>query len=542
MGNTTIPAPIVFSPSQAWDGNDGSWSTFIVRIGTPEQNFRVLPSTAGQETWIPVPEGCTSDDNDPSNCGQLRGVYPFDGVQGTGFTTGNSSSWKSIGLYDLQLEHEMNMTGAGNYGLDTVGLMIQNSGGPSFPTQVVAGIATKDFYLGIFGLSPKPSNFTDFEYPQPSYMRTLKDNNRIPSLSYGYTAGAANRIPKLPGSLTLGGYDKSRFTANEITFPFGTDDSRVLTIGIQSVTASNTLTGTVTLLSNQILSLIDSTVPQIWLPRTVCDSFEQAFGLTYDPHTDLYLVNSTIHNTLQTLKPSVSFVLGNTGNPADTISITLLYSAFDLQARHPIYENATNYFPLRRAANDTQYVLGRTFLQEAYIIADYERSNFSIYQARFGATTPSQSIVSILSPGIVSNTTDTPNASNGSSTIAPGAIAGIAIGAVAILVLLAGAFFYIHRRRTRSKPSPAPVELAGGDSVAHIWTPGAVQGQELMSEQKHEMASPGAVHEIGAGEKKAYLMSDDAVGETVHEMPVSEVEPPVRIVVTSGTVRDRKGE
>jgi hypothetical protein len=27
--------------------------------------------------------------------------------------------------------------------------------------------------------------------------------------------------------------------------------------------------------------------------------------------------------------------------------------------------NQTRYFPLQRAANDTQYTLGRTFLQEA---------------------------------------------------------------------------------------------------------------------------------------------------------------------------------
>ena len=37
-------------PSQIWDGNDGAWSTFIIRIGTPAQYFRVLPSTNSEET------------------------------------------------------------------------------------------------------------------------------------------------------------------------------------------------------------------------------------------------------------------------------------------------------------------------------------------------------------------------------------------------------------------------------------------------------------------------------------------------------------
>jgi hypothetical protein len=460
-------------------------------------------------------------------------VYPFDGSQGTGFLYNQSNTWKSIGLYDLILEHELGITGAGIYGFDTVGLEIQNSGGLTLPGQVVAGIATKDFYLGVFGLSPKPSNFSNFDYPQPSFMRTLKDQNKIPSLSYAYTAGASYRIPKLPGSLTLGGYDASRFTANQKTFPFSADDSRVLSVGIQSITGTNTLGGTVTLLSGEILSLIDSTVPQIWLPRKVCDQFESAFGLQYDSNTELYLVNDTIHTKLQSLNPSLSFVLGNTGNPADTISITLPYEAFDLQASSPIYKNATNYFPLRRADNDTQYTLGRTFLQEAYVIADYERANFSVHQAIFKATMPAQSIVPILSPGLQNSTS---NAQNSSSPLAPGAIAGISIGAVAILLLFAGALFYVLRRRTNARTGQPLAELAGkGRSPDPRNGGGTHYGQELMSEQKHELDGPQVVQELGSTVKLPAMLSDDAAGGNVHEMPGNEIEPPVRIVVTSGT-------
>jgi hypothetical protein len=47
MGSTPFP----FAPSQYWDGNDGLWSTFSIRIGTPSQEFRILPSTTAQETW-----------------------------------------------------------------------------------------------------------------------------------------------------------------------------------------------------------------------------------------------------------------------------------------------------------------------------------------------------------------------------------------------------------------------------------------------------------------------------------------------------------
>jgi hypothetical protein len=77
------PAPISATPSQAWQGNDGPWSSFVIRVGTPAQVFAVFISTAGQETWVPVPAGCTPED--PSDCGAERGVYPFDGEPSTGF-------------------------------------------------------------------------------------------------------------------------------------------------------------------------------------------------------------------------------------------------------------------------------------------------------------------------------------------------------------------------------------------------------------------------------------------------------------------------
>jgi hypothetical protein len=80
---TTTPVPFNFAPSQAWEGNDGPWSTFVIRVGTPEQLFHVLISTIGQETWVPVPEGCIV--TDPKNCGVLRGVMPFQNQASNGF-------------------------------------------------------------------------------------------------------------------------------------------------------------------------------------------------------------------------------------------------------------------------------------------------------------------------------------------------------------------------------------------------------------------------------------------------------------------------
>jgi hypothetical protein len=106
-------------------------------------------------------------------------------------------------------------------------------------------------------------------------------------------------------------------------------------------------------------------MPHIWLPVEACALFEDVFGLTYDNETELYLVNDTQHTNILSQNPSITFTLGNLTAGVD-VNITLPYAAFDLSVSYPIVANSTRYFPLKRAANATQYTLGRTFLQEAY--------------------------------------------------------------------------------------------------------------------------------------------------------------------------------
>jgi hypothetical protein len=99
----------------------------------------------------------------------------------------------------------------------------------------VAGIATKEFFMGVFGLTPRPSNFTSFNEPIPSYLENLRNQSLVPSTSWGYPAGNQyhkenagrledfvkrggvvlirnSELNSVFGSLTLGGYDASRST------------------------------------------------------------------------------------------------------------------------------------------------------------------------------------------------------------------------------------------------------------------------------------------------------------------------------------------
>ncbi|CAG8959462.1 hypothetical protein HYFRA_00001360, partial [Hymenoscyphus fraxineus] len=434
----TYPTPVVVPTTGQWDGNDGSWSSFALQIGTPPQTVKVLASTAGTQTMVIAPEGCVPGDS--SNCRKLRGEF---------FTYNESSTYSpllvnlSSNIYALTLESELGYTGKGRYGFDHISFSWQSRDGIIVKNQTVAGVATKDFYMGLLGLTPNPSNFGSYNNPIPSLMENMRNMSLIPSISWAYTAGNQYRLNKVPGSLVLGGYDQSKFVPNNVTFPLGVS----LDVTIQSITTNNSFS----LLDSPIQSSIDSTIPYIYLPTSTCKLFENAFGLVWNETAKLYFLNDTQHNSLLTQNPSITFRL-SPEDPASYIEISLPYSAFDLTASAPLVESPTRYFPLKRAENSTQHRIGRTFLQEAYIIADYERKNFSVSQCKWDPRLVSK-IMPILPPGATVPTKDTNN------KLSVAAIGGIAGGVVAVVLLIVGAlllyFYHLKPRRRRRREANA---------------------------------------------------------------------------------------
>jgi type II secretory pathway pseudopilin PulG len=340
-----------------------------------------------------------------------------------------------------------------------VGLGFQGSGGPTVDHTVVAQINAPSYILGRLGLNPRPTNFSTMNDPQTSYLSLLYEKKEIPSLSYSYSAGAKYRNNGVLGTLTLGGYKEGISEVNDLNFQFYFDQSRDLTVGIQSITSSMGSKKT-PLLPSGILSFIDSTVTQIWLPKESCDLFASTFGLKYDNNTNLYFLDGTQHAKLVAAKPSITFTIGLTAESGKTADITFPYAAFDLNITYPTVSTSTYYFPIRRAINETQFTLGRTFLQEAYLTVDYLRNNFSVSQRTWDTNQQTQ-IVPI--PGLSNDTETSSNngtspsdgaGSNKNSTkkagISTGAIAGIAIAAVVMIAAAIGLFVFLCIRKRRA--------------------------------------------------------------------------------------------
>ena len=151
-----------------------------------------------------------------------------------------------------------------------------------------------------------------------------------------------------------------------MSFNLAPDPARDLVVGLQSIIATYENGSSQTLLPSPILTFIDSTLPYIYLPAEACQIFEQEFGLVWNSTLNLYPVDEGLHETLVNANPSFKFRIGDDKDSSPVVDITLPYASFDLPANPPLLPSNTSYFPLKRAVNESQYTLGRTFLQEAY--------------------------------------------------------------------------------------------------------------------------------------------------------------------------------
>jgi hypothetical protein len=471
----------------------------------------------------------------------------------------DSSTWEEKGFFELSDQKNLGYAGNGSYGFDVVATGWDGNG-ITVNHSVVAGTSSEDFYIRLLGLSPRPTNFSGFSDQYPSFLTLANESGQISTLSYGYTAGAKYRGAGTQASLALGGYDVSRFTQNNLTFHFNPVTYRDLVVGISSISArSSTISSPTNLLPETIYSFVDGGTPHIWLPDAACRAFEDYFGLVYDELTELYLVNSTQHNKLVTQNASVTFHLFSPADPDSArdasrkVNITLPYSAFDLEVStsYPNIENSTRYFPLRRAANETQYTLGRTFLQEAYLTVDYERGNFSIAQTRWDGG--EKEIVAIDPP---TNRTETPGRSKGSGSgkRVPLAVPiGVGIGAFVALLMGVVVLWWVLRKHRRKKKEaseqedqsndipekpeldgvmrvevaegPDPPEVDELDGEVIVEAPGGLDKPEVGEGLKHELSADQFRAELGdevVAEMDAEKIAE-LDGNVVAELDASEV-------------------
>lgn len=316
----------------------------------------------------------------------------------------------------------------------------------------------------------------------------------------------------MPASLTLGGMDLNRFVPNDVSFDMASGYQPVVSIISITVsseplsTSTNTPNWTqepLTLLDDSKAELftIDSSTPFLWLPERVCDAFALALNLTYNENLQLYLYgNGTDPNALADWNMSFTFTIANLPGSSTTVDIRLPYDAFNHQLTFPFPTlNATfsspavSYFPLRKASNNTQYTIGRVFLQEAYLTVDYERNNFSVSQAKFendAVTNVNLAAITRPANSIFAGPTD-----SAAGSLSTGTKIGIGIGAAVLIIGAIGltTFFYFRRRKRTGKGIPRFPKGKNGffkrKSSSYIKTPNA-EMTELTGDKRYAQEVP----------------------------------------------------
>lgn len=129
------------------------------------------------------------------------------------------------------------------------------------------------------------------------YLASSKRQDLIPSLSYGYTASALYTPKKVQGSLSPGGVRLVTIVPNNVSFTLADVTYGDIVVSIESIRAE-AVNSVRPLLTESILSFVDTATPQIRLPLQACPAFEDPFALAHDPSTEIYLTDDTLHDTL----------------------------------------------------------------------------------------------------------------------------------------------------------------------------------------------------------------------------------------------------
>jgi hypothetical protein len=310
---------------------------------------------------------------------------------------------------------------------------------------------------------------------------------------------------------------------------------------------------------NSFNAVIDSTLPYLFLPSDLCQWFADRYNLTYDGdpaegYSGLYYLDEETAGKNQLRTKTITFELADLiyGNVNTTIDFP--YDSFNTVASWAWqFPDTTSIFPIRNATSKTA-VLGRAFLQEAYVSANYEPRpegrTFNVSQAAFPNNGQAETVSIIAARNHAKPT---------KSRLGGGAIAGIVVGVVAALVIAAFALWYFVLRPRRKKKQAemdekerenakvtelSPTQDAGSPSgerrsmVGSAWSDNTLGRSEIDSQ-----TSPNLSHRPSHSRQVSELSSDSeherrgtSLG-ILHEMPdksdaaqLEEIEARVKAV------------
>ncbi|KAL1302057.1 hypothetical protein AAFC00_002502 [Neodothiora populina] len=544
------------------------WNALLVGVDSPPQNLTFLPSLT--KSTLLISDGACSSQS--SVCPLPLPNFWLNSSAHAEFVWIDSPSWDAS-TWDATVSEPLQLDGQGLLLHETLQLYNQpktNING--FVNQAMA--LTQDMTVnypdgtnytmdvGFFSVYGAADNQTwtstnGSKITLDSTLPSVYNGGVIPSTSYSLHMGSASL--EVPGSLVLGGYDRSRCLTTPITSDSSVFQLHGINIGVRAgasafIGATRPNISSIQLLSGPELTVLPNPgVPYMYLPRATCDAIAEYLPVNYNADKGLYIWNTSnpAYQQIVSSPHTLSFTFASsTSGSNDTIHIP--FALLNLTLDSPIVNPPLQYFPCSpySPSDSTTYHLGRAFLQGAFLAQHWQTNTTWLAQAP-GPAKSSENIINlepedttlaamVNGPNWYSTWQDTlkplANDKPGEITdsLSGGAIAGIVVGVVVgvLLVVAAVVFFFIRRRRARSSAGAnAPGDgddtrqelkdypTEDNDHAAGASTPLVTSPSEAHS--RHLVEAPYTeIHEI-AGSKNRH---DDEDPFKDKEMKLAEME------------------
>ncbi|KAF7591686.1 hypothetical protein BBP40_001194 [Aspergillus hancockii] len=497
LRDTTYAAnPLVMNWSSQAYGPDGPWQAVRVSVGSNRQSLDLYPGANGATTILA--DSICSNTTLSKTCYAARAGTYNQSESSTAFAL-NRSSWETS---------YWNVQGGSIQGVVSdqvnVGSVVPNVSFTAiyqtyqtYPNGRQYPVPVGSLALGAPSLKDVVSGLTLNMIA--AWLYTSGGENSIPSYSYGMHIGSVN--PAIPGSLVLGGYDKSRVIGGVSSQPVSSGIWQIILkdIGIDVAAGGSPFnftrkSGLFMQSNGAVLSKrvsIDPTKPYMYLPEATCDAITSSLPVSFDSGLGLYIWDTThsIYANITSSATYLSFSFNKDGLNDQTITVKVPFRLLTLTLQDPLVDQNVTYFPCFLSTSTP--VLGRAFLQAAFVGVNwFEGNNTGMWflgQAP-GPGLPNADITAINVRDTALAASDNSweqswekhwralgTSSSGNSTSSNGGLttgqkAGIGIGAGVAGVILFAVIVWIlilHRRR-RHRAGPVEEKKPGFTGFAEL--------------------------------------------------------------------------
>lgn len=400
------PSPFAATWSDLTFGPDGPWPAVEVTLGD-DQKISLYPGREFQ-TFLLTSDYCNGNTTCPATKARL-----YNKAQAQVDNTGSAGEIQYAPgpdfMYGLNVAGEKAESWIDN--MDLGGLTVPNvslallessyatyPGGTWYPLSVgCLGIGAPDTVNQSFSTSETTPSINASLIPG-----WLNAQDQIPSNSFAMHIGSAN--PPMPGSLYFGGYDQNRIIGDilseedDYTKEISLKDIAIRVVDGSSPWDFETQDGLLaannaSITTGGIKVSVDGCSPYLTLPRSTCDAIAGHLPVKYNEDLGLYIwqQDEAKYSQIVSSASALDFTfLG--GSNTQRVTISVPFRHLNLTLTQPLVDTDMQYFPCYTGS--TKYTLGRAFLQDAFVGANWGSKTWWLAQAP-GPNIPSAEVVTL---------------------------------------------------------------------------------------------------------------------------------------------------